>query len=274
MAQLNPPGKPLGGQIALVTGGARGIGRSIAHCLADDGASVIVLDKDLKGAEETVRQLKRKDVTGLAIEGDVTSRPDLDRALELSLERCGRVDTLVNNAGVGGAPGWGVRRQTLIDDWRASFDVNVLGVVQCVDVFAPQMIERKSGRIINIASIAGKRAAPLIPFYSAAKAAVINYTKSIALEFARHNITANAVCPGHLWTDMWDELAGRIAARNPAMADVPHREIFLAMVQRMTATKQEQPLEDVGYLVAFLASDKAQNITGQAIDVDAGARLM
>ena len=274
MAQMKPLGKRLAGQVALVTGAARGIGRGIAQCLADDGASVIILDKDLPGAEETVRRIKRKEVAGLAIEADVTSRSDLDRALASSLERFGRVDILVNNAGVGGAPGWGARQRSLPDDWWVSFEVNVLGLVQCVDVFSPQMIERKSGRIINIASIAGKRAAPLIPFYSASKAAVINYTKSIALELARHNITANAVCPGHLWTAMWDELAGRIAARNSAMADVPHREIFLAMVQRMTATKREQAPEDVGYLVAFLASEKAQNITGQAIDVDAGAQLM
>lgn len=266
--------KPLTGQIALVTGGARGIGRGIAHCLAEDGAAVIVLDRRVKDAEETVVQVERRGAAGLAIGGDVTRRGDLERALDQATARFGRVDILVNNAGVGGAPDWNSEKHAREDDWRQTFEVNVMGLVQCVDVFTPPMIERKSGRIINIASIAGKRAAPLIPFYSASKAAVINYTKSIALELARHNVTVNAVCPGHLWTDMWDDLAARIAARNPAMADVPHREIFLAMVQRMTPTKREQSPEDIGYLVAFLASARARNITGQAIDVDAGARLM
>ncbi|HEX2172226.1 MAG TPA: SDR family NAD(P)-dependent oxidoreductase [Dehalococcoidia bacterium] len=266
--------KPLTGQIALVTGAAKGIGRGIALCLAEDGAAVIVLDRLREEAEETVRLVERRGAAGLAIEADVTDRSDLESVLEQATSRFGRVDILVNNAGVGGAPGWATGEASPEDDWRVTFEVNVMGLVHCVEVFAPPMIARKAGRIINIASIAGKRGAPLIPFYSASKAAVINYTQSKALELARHNITVNAVCPGHLWTDMWDELAGRIAARNPAMAEISHREIFLAMVQRMTPTKREQSPEDIGYLVAFLASTRARNITGQAIDVDAGARLM
>lgn len=264
----------LAGQVAVVTGAARGIGRGIAGCLAEDGASVVVLDRDGMAAEEATRNIERRGVGGLAVTADVTDVDSLAQARERIIERFGRVDILVNNAGVGGAPGWNSDEHTREDDWRTTFEVNVLGLVHAVDTFSDQMVARKSGRIINISSIAGKRAAPLIPFYSASKAAVINYTKSLALEFARHNITVNAVCPGHLWTDMWDELAARIAARNPAMAEVSHREIFTAMVQRMTPTKREQAPEDIGYLVAFLASERARNITGQAIDVDAGARLM
>ncbi len=246
--------KPLAGQIALVTGAARGIGRGIAHCLADDGAAVIVLDKRGQEAAETVRQIEGRGVSGLAVQADVKHRPDLERALELSLERFGRVDILVNNAGVGGGPGWGAGQSPREEDWRVTFEVNLLGLVQCVEVFSPQMIERKSGRIINIASIAGKRGAPLIPFYSASKAAVIGLTKSLGKELANTKITVNAVTPAAVRTPMFEQMTEA------------HIQFMLSKIPM----GRFGTVDEVTALVCWLASEECSFSTGAVFDVSGG----
>ena len=135
------------------------------------------------------------------------------------------------------------------------------------------MKEQRSGKMVNIASIAGREGRPSLPHYSASKAAVINYTQSLAAELAPFNVNVNAVCPGLLWTPMWEQVGVRYAKRDPRLEDLSAREVFDQMVDEIIPLGREQTPEDIGNCVAFLVSDDAENITGQAVNVDGGAFL-
>jgi 3-oxoacyl-[acyl-carrier protein] reductase len=244
-------GKTLAGKVAIVTGGTRGIGLAIARLLAEDGASVVVSGRDAARLEVAVKELESLGAPAMAVAADAAKREDADRLVEATRERFGRVDVLVNNAGI-------TRDQLLVrmkdDDWDQVLDTNLRGVFLMTRAVGKVMMRQKSGRIINIASTAGAMGNPGQVNYSAAKAGVIGLTKAAGRELAHWNILVNAVAPGLIETDM--------AASIPAEA----RE---AMLQQVPLKRIGQGRE-VAEVVRFLAGDGASYITGQTIHVNGG----
>jgi 3-oxoacyl-[acyl-carrier protein] reductase len=243
--------KALAGKVALVTGGSRGIGLAIARLLAEDGASVVVSGRDAARLDAAVKELESLGAPALAVVADASKREDVDRLIEAARERFGRIDVLVNNAGI-------TRDQLLVrmkdDDWDQVLDTNLRGVFLTTRAVGKVMMRQKSGRIINIASTAGAMGNPGQVNYSAAKAGVIGLTKAAARELAHWNILVNAVAPGLIETDM--------AAAIPPEA----RE---ALLQQVPLKRIGQGRE-VAEVVRFLAGDGASYITGQTIHVNGG----
>ncbi len=243
--------KTLAGKVAIVTGGTRGIGLAIARLLAEDGASVVVSGRDAARLDAAVKELESLGAPALGVPADATKREDADRLVEVTRERFGRIDVLVNNAGI-------TRDQLLVrmkdDDWDQVLDTNLRGVFLMTRAVGKVMMRQKSGRIINIASAAGAMGNPGQVNYSAAKAGVIGLTKASGRELAHWNILVNAVAPGLIETDM--------AAAIPAEA----RE---AMLQQVPLKRIGQGRE-VAEVVRFLAGDGASYVTGQTIHVNGG----
>jgi 3-oxoacyl-[acyl-carrier protein] reductase len=243
--------KSLAGKVAIVTGGGRGIGLAIARALADDGASVVVSGRDAARLDAAVKELEALGGAALAVAADAAKREDVDRLVEATRERFGRIDVAFNNAGI-------TRDQLLVrmkdDDWDQVLDTNLRGVFLMTRAVGKVMMRQKSGRIINIASAAGAMGNPGQVNYSAAKAGVIGLTKASGRELAHWNILVNAVAPGLIETDM--------AAAIPAEA----RE---AMLQQVPLKRIGQGRE-VAEVVRFLAGDGASYITGQTIHVNGG----
>jgi len=244
-------GKPLAGRIAVVTGGTRGIGLAIARALAEDGASVVVSGRDAGRLDSAVKELETLGAPALGVAADQSKREDCDRLVDAAKERFGRIDVLVNNAGI-------TRDQLLVrmkdDDWDQVLDTNLRGVFLMTRAVVKSMMRQKSGRIINIASTAGAMGNPGQVNYSAAKAGVIGLTKAAARELAHWNILVNAVAPGLIETDM--------AAAIPAEA----REALLQQVP----LKRAGSAREVAEVVRFLAGDGAAYVTGQTIHVNGG----
>ena len=249
----------------MVTGAGRGIGRAIALRLAMEGADVLVAELDAASGAETVRAVEAQGRRARFAGTDV-ARPEASRAaVAAALEAFGRLDVLVNNAGV-------VRSRPLLDvteaDWDRTFSVNARGLFFCLQAAAREMAGRGGGSIINLASIAGRWGRPLLADYAASKAAVISITQSAALALAPRGVRVNAVCPGVVDTAMWAQIDrewGESVGARPG-------EVLAARVAGIPLGRIETP-EDVAGLVAFLASDAAAYITGQAINVCGGLQL-
>ena len=263
----------LTGTTAIVTGGASGIGRGICLVLAERGAGIVVADMNAPGAEAVAAQVAELGRESMSITLDVTQQSSIHSVTEAVLARFGKIDILVNNAGVAGAPGWEGRQRADIDDWDYTYQVNLRGVALMSDAAAPGMMERRRGKIINIASIAGRQGSPAIAHYSASKAGVISLTQGLATRLAPYNINVNAICPGLLWTPLWERLASRNRGGDEQLAGLTERQVFEKRVAESTPLGREQTPEDIGKLAAFLSSEDARNITGQAINVDGGLRM-
>src|SRR5687768_18129939 len=259
----------LAGKVAVVTGGGSGIGRGIVLAMAREGADIAIPDIQVLNAEKVSEEVKALGRKVLAMKTDVTSSADVKTMIERTREVFGKVDILVNNAGMASPPGMPFTNNTE-EDWDRTFAVNTKSVFLTCKAVAPYFIERKAGRIVNIASIAGPLSALTMPPYSVAKQGVITFTRVIAKELAAHGITVNAICPGVLWTAFWEKLAAHIAATNPAFAGMTARQVFEKRINDVVPMKVEQTPEDIGNCAAFLASDEARYITGQAINVDGG----
>lgn len=256
-------------KVAVVTGGGRAIGRGISLTLARNGADLAVGDIHLGNAQKVAQEVARLDRRSLALHLDVTDQGSTERMVREIIDHFGRIDILVNNAGVVGAEGWEEREKPNEADWDSVFEVNVKGIARVTDAVARHMKTRRYGKIINIASISGRQGNPRNPPYNVSKAGVVNLTQSQSLELAADNINVNAICPGLLWTPIWERIVNR-----PTMTPNPEgksgRELFLDYVQATTPLGREQTPEDIGNLAAFLASDYAGNITGQSINLSGG----
>jgi len=267
-------------KIAVVTGGARGIGAGIAQVMAGQGACLAVLDLDGAQAEKTAAALPTPSL-GLAC--DVAQEAEVARAVQQIVAQFSGIDILVNNAGAGRGPldptttrptGGGGRVDDLpADAWDEQLAQNLRTTFVMSKAVASQIKTRGGGAIVNIASIAGLVASPTLPAYAAAKAGVISLTKSMALDYAPQNIRVNAICPGFLWTRAWEGLATGMKQSAPQFAELEPRQIFLEVVKRGVPLGREQTPADIGGLAAFLASEAARNITGQWIAVDGGITL-
>lgn len=262
-------------KVAVVTGAARGIGAGIARCLAAEGARVGLVDLDGAGAE---REAKGLGVPALGFAADAADEQAMARATERVVQELGGLDVMVNNAGGGGQSldelGAGLPFTRVTQQaWDAQLATNLRTTFAGCKAAIPHLEAAGGGSIVNIASIAALIAAPSIPAYAAAKAGVVSLTRSLALELAARDVRVNAICPGFLWTRAWEMLAGLMKATVPEYRDLEPRAIFLDQVKRCTPLGREQTPEDIGRLVAFLASDDARNITGQEIKVDGGITL-
>jgi NAD(P)-dependent dehydrogenase (short-subunit alcohol dehydrogenase family) len=263
-------------KIAVVTGGARGIGAGIASCLIAEGASVAVVDLDGPEAEKLAGSLGGP---ALGLAADVSQDSEIGAAVERAAEEFGGIDILVNNAGAGtgredpsefAGPGFENHSQAA---WDAQIANNLRTTFAATKVTIPHLRARGGGSIINIASIAGLMPSPQLAAYGAAKAGVIHLTRTLALELAPHDIRVNAICPGFLWTRAWEGLAAMMKFTVPELREAEPRDIFLSVVEQGVPLKREQTPEDIGKLVSFLVSDDAVNITGQEIKVDGGITL-
>jgi meso-butanediol dehydrogenase / (S,S)-butanediol dehydrogenase / diacetyl reductase len=259
----------LAGKVAVVTGGGSGIGRGIVLAMAREGADISIPDIQATNAEKTAEEVKAVGRNVVAMKTDVTSATDVAAMLDRTRQALGKIDILVNNAGMASAPGMPFTNNSE-EDWDRAFAVNTKSVFLTARAIAPYFIERKAGRIINIASIAGPLAALTMPPYSVAKGGVITFTRVLAKELAPHRITVNAICPGVLYTAFWENLAAHIAATNPAFAGMTPRQVFDKRVTDIVPMKCEQTPEDIGWAAVFLASDEARYITGQSLNVDGG----
>jgi NAD(P)-dependent dehydrogenase (short-subunit alcohol dehydrogenase family) len=242
-------------RIALVTGAAHGIGRVIARRLASEGADVAVLDLDAEGAGATAAMIRDAGGRAFATRADITDMDGIAAAVDAAEAALGPADILVNNAAYTAA---GDLEGISLDAWHREIDVNVNGTYHCLRALLPKMTERKAGVIVNIASVNGVRYFGN-PAYSAAKAALINLTQSVASEYGRHGIRCNAVLPGSVRTD---NITWKIRQeRDP--------EVFQKLAKWYPLGRVAEP-DDVAKAVSFLASDEAGYITGVALPVDGG----
>jgi 3-oxoacyl-[acyl-carrier protein] reductase len=238
-------------KVAIVTGGARGIGRAIALLFAKEGADIAIADVNLEEAEKTAQEIELLKRRALALEMDVTDYAKVEVAVNKILDKFGKVDILVNNAGI-------TRDNLMLRlsdvDWDTVLKVNLKGTFNCTKAVSRAMIKQRSGKIINIASIIGIIGNLGQANYSASKAGIIALTKTAAKEFATRNINVNAVAPGFIQTDMTAKLSEEI--RQKMLAMIPLNRFGLP--------------EDVARVCLFLASPEADYITGQTLIVDGG----
>ena len=262
-------------KVAIVTGSARGIGRAIADRMAAYGATVVISDLRIDDAQRTASDLRaaHPKATFDTAEVDVTQRESAEHLARQVFESHGQIDILVNNAGIIGAPGWEHRDLSSEEDWDQIYAVNVKGVVKVSDAVAEFMKPRRYGKIVNIASVAGRQGAPGNPPYHVSKAGVISLTQGYALGLAPHNINVNAICPGSLWTHMYNRILTRAKNLDDSLADLTTRELFDRSTRERMPLGREQTPEDIGNLSVFLASDLSLNITGQAINVNGGTQM-
>lgn len=239
------------GQVALVTGSARGIGRAIAEALARKGVALAIADVNLDEAKATSADLAKNGVKTMALRIDVANSREVIAAFEEILKEFGRLDVLVNNAGI--------TRDSLLlrmkeEDWDAVIDVNLKGVFLCAKEAVKAMAKQRYGRIVNIASVVAFMGNPGQANYSASKAGIVGLTKTLAKEYASRGITANAVAPGFITTAMTDALTENVK-----------EEMKKAIPMARFGT-----IEDVANAVVFLASPSSGYITGQVIHVNGG----
>jgi len=247
----------LEGKVGIVTGAGRGIGRAIASRLAEAGARVIVADIDISNAQETAKRLNEQYGESIASIVDVTDEKSVDSMVKLALETFGKLNILVNNAGImfrTGLP------EISLQEWEGVIDVNLTGPFLCIKAVFPAMKEKGCGRIVNISSSAGRSVSTLGgAHYSASKAGLLGLTRAVAKEVASFSITVNAICPGLIDTKM---------VRETTTDDELQSFINSFPIKRIGAP------EEIGDLVVFLCSDKAAYITGAAVDINGGDLMM
>ena len=250
-------------QVALVTGAGQGIGKASALALAAAGAHVVAADIDGRIAEATADAIMASQRRALAVQADVGDLQQIDRMVRQAVEHFGRIDILLNNAGV-------TRRADIMElteaDWDRIHRVNAKGVFFCLQRVAREMIPQRNGRIINIASIAGKGyEGTSNAAYAASKGAVISLTKTAAQQLGMHNINVNAVCPGVTRTALSEaNLQVRAQQEGVSVEEMARRRASVIPLQRANDP------EDIAAMAVFLASPGARNITGQSYNVDGG----
>lgn len=242
----------LQGKTAFVTGASRGIGKAIAIQFASLGANVVVNYRNsINAVQEVVAQCEAYGVKVLAVQGDVSDFESVEKMVDAAVKEFGRIDILVNNAGI-------TKDMLLLrmkeEDFDAVIDINLKGAFNCIKHVSKYMLKQKSGKIINISSVVGLVGNIGQINYAASKAGLLGITKSAAKELSSRGITVNAVAPGFIQTDMVEELGEKV--KDSILENIPLKRLGKA--------------EEIAYMVAFLASDQANYITGQVFNVDGG----
>lgn len=257
----------LANQVAVVVGAARGIGRAMAVAMAQEGAKVVLMDRD-----ESIARLAGELNDGgsaVSIAGDVTDYGAMQRAARDVCERFGRIDHVLFAAGMGsgkyGFPFWNLEPT----DWRQVLDVNLVGAVNVAHAFAPAMVAARSGTFLFVSSIAGQIGSPTDPPYSAAKAGLINFAQCAAKDLAEYNVRVNCLCPGMVRTELNQSVWAAWQARHPEV-NQSYDDWAAEKIRRNVPLNRWQEVDDVAALAVFLASSRAKNITGQTMNVDGG----
>ncbi len=246
----------LTGKVAIVTGSGRGIGKAIAIALAEQGANIVINDINMEPALKTVNEVKKMGIQALFVKADVTNEEEVNNMVKTCMDTFGKVDIIVNNAGI-------VHTKSLKEitpkEWDLVMAVNLKGVFLCCKAVFPFMMDQKSGKIINIASVAGKRGGGLLgnSAYAASKGGVIAFTKGIAREGGKHGINVNAIAPAFTETDMTKDI------------DLEKKETIIKLVPLGRTGRPE----DVAQAVCFLASSWSDYMTGEIMDVDGGLMM-
>jgi 3-oxoacyl-[acyl-carrier protein] reductase len=241
----------LADKVAIVTGASRGIGRAISVALAGQGVKVVASARNVEALKSLVAEIKGLGGAAVAVVGDVAVEADANNLIEQAVAAYGRVDVLVNNAGITRD---GLLLRMKNDDWDAVLDTNLKGAFHCIRAAAKFMSKQRSGRIINISSVVGEMGNAGQANYCASKAGLLGLTKSVARELARRNVTVNAITPGFIVTDMTEQMTDK--AREAMTEQIPLGRLGEA--------------EDVANAVLFLASDQSSYITGQVLGINGG----
>lgn len=252
----------LAGRTALVTGAGKGIGRAVALELARAGVAVTVAARTRSDVDAVARQVRDEGGRAEALACDVRDAEQVKTLFGFGRSALGKIEILVNGAGV--APSAPLARTTE-EQWRAAIETNLSGAFYCMRAAVPEMAERGWGRIVNLASIAGKTGSPYISAYAASKHGLLGLTKCAALELAGKGVTVNAVCPGYVDTPMTDAGVERMAALTKRTPQEIRRRI-----EAMSPQQRLMTAEEVAALVLFLCRDEARGINGQALSVDGG----
>lgn len=243
-------------KITVVTGGARGIGRSTALLFAQEGAHVAILDRDGEGAERTRQEIERLGGVALAFETDVTDAQSVNEAFAALSEQFGKLDALVNNAGIAKS---GLFEQMTKDDWDAVWQTNLQGTINCTQAAIALLKKGVMPRVINIASILARTHRKKLSAYSASKGAVANISRTLALELGPSGIRVNYIMPGFIRTDMTESLASK--------------RLYRKVLEWRTPLNRLGAPEDVAKVALFLASSDSDFVTGEGITVDGGLTL-
>lgn len=252
----------LAGKRAVITGASRGIGAATARLLAEAGCAVVLTARSAPQVEELAEELRHSHLSARAIGCDVSDPEQVAELCHQAHHWLGGIDILVNNAGVASsAP----LARTTLEEWNRLFAINATGVFLCTQAFLPGMVAAGWGRVINIASVAGKMGAPYISAYAASKHAVIGFTRCIALEVARRGVTVNAICPGYVDTPMTDASVSNIVAKTGQS-----EEEAKALLERLSPQGRLFSPEEVAYQVLSLCDPRAGGINAQSIVLDGG----
>jgi NAD(P)-dependent dehydrogenase (short-subunit alcohol dehydrogenase family) len=253
-------------KVVLVTGGSGGLGRALAQAFSGAGSRVVIVARSRDKLSAAAQELSVPERPVLALPCDVSDKKEIEKLAGIVRAKLGRVQILINNAGVARAMSFLDLPDSL---WEEILETNLTGVYNCCKAFLPGMLESKWGRIINIASTTAKAGYSHVSAYSASKHGVLGLTRSLALEFARRNITVNAICPGYLNTELTLDNARRMAEKTGKST-----EDILALFAASAPQNRLIEPEEVASLALFLAGEKSAGITGQGISIDGGAVMV
>ena len=294
-------------KVAIIAGGGQGIGEGCARCLAEEGADIAVVDVNGDNANKVADDIKKMGRKALAIVADLTREDEVNRSVKEAVDFFGKIDILVNNVGGVSLEMSKMQQEQMAsfgdeslpsymqfspDVWDKYYQLNLKSHVMMSHAVTPVFQKQKSGRIINISSIAARMGGPDQMPYNAFKAGDISITWSLARALAQYNVTVNCICPGHVFTPLWERgaiamleatreaktkglpLPARLRRYQPEELDTegltPHEFWLKYMIAPMTPLGRDQTAEDMGKAVLFFASDDAKNVSGQTIHVDGG----
>jgi NAD(P)-dependent dehydrogenase (short-subunit alcohol dehydrogenase family) len=255
----------LDGKTAIVTGAGQGIGAAVARALGGAGATLVLAGRTLAKVEAVAAELRQRGRTAWAVGCDVSEPAGVERLAAEARDRVGPVDILVNNAGVASAA---PLARIKLEEWERMLRVNATGPFLCTQAFVPGMVERKWGRVVTVASVAGLQGAKYIAAYTASKHAAVGLTRAVAAEVAAHGVTVNAVCPGYVDTPMTETSVANISAKTGRSEAEARAAILATTPQARLVTAEE-----VAHLVLALCVEEGRSINGQAIVMDGGGLL-